>query len=647
MANQFFVFKLKKRRHLVVLGATIAILLVALVVLVSRSSAAGVSVSVDQIRQERIPADAQQLVVVHSNLDSDNTSTLQTFEKRGTSWSSVDGPMDAHLGANGLRANRTEGDKTTPAGTFSLTEAFGIKPFDATKLPYRTVGPNDWWVSDSNAPAYYNTFQTTQPNEGENPTKWDGRRGEHLVNFGRAYNYAVVINYNRPPSVAKPVPGLGSAIFLHVDTGKPTSGCVSIGVDSMRSVLGWLDPTKHPAILIGTDRDLLAADGAAPVVGTTPQGFDVVTPTRVLDTRDGTGRPGHAIGPIGAGQSIDLQVAPTATSVVADGVPTDATAVALNLTITGQQADTYLTVFPTPSDGSNPPLVSNVNARRGEDRANLVIVGVQPGAGMVRIFNKHESAHVVADVVGYVSPGSTGRVLPVDPYRIVDTRDGTGVAARARLGAQAPMTVTVPFVPAHATAVIATVTLVDPSTRTWLSAFGGGAPWNRTSTVNTKSSETSANLAIMPLGPGNTVTMLMGFGTADVLLDVAGFVVTQGGSRYVPAVRPQRVIDTREGLSLRGPVNADETIRLKIPGVPPTATAVAVTLTGVDATAETHLTVQRAGAAPVQVSNVNLGAGTTRANLVIVPVDNTGVISIKNNNGHLHLVADVSGWFEP
>ena len=104
-------------------------------------------ISVDQIRQERIPADAQQLVVVHSNIGSDNTSTLQTFEKRGTSWSSVDGPMDAHLGANGLRASRTEGDKTTPAGTFSLTEAFGIKPFDATKLPYRTVGPNDWWVS--------------------------------------------------------------------------------------------------------------------------------------------------------------------------------------------------------------------------------------------------------------------------------------------------------------------------------------------------------------------------------------------------------------------------------------------------------------------------------------------------------------------
>ena len=646
MANQFLVLKLSKRHHFVVFGGTVALLVAGLWALVSGSSAAGGSISVDQIRQERIPADAQQLVVVHSNIGSDNTATLQTFEKRGTSWSSVDGPMDAHLGANGLRANRTEGDKTTPAGTFSLTEAFGIQPFDATKLPYRTVGPNDWWVSDSNAPDYYNSFQTTQPNEGDNPTKWDGRRGEHLATFGRAYNYAVVINYNRPPSVPKPVPGLGSAIFLHVDTGKPTSGCVSIGEDSMRSVLRWLDPTKHPAIIIGTDRDLLATDGPAPVVGTTPQGFDVVTPTRVLDTRDGTGRPGHAIGPIGPGQTIDVQVVPTATSVVADGVPSHATAVALNLTITGQAADTYLTVYPTPSDGSSPPLVSNVNAATSEDRANLVVVGVQPGTGMVRIFNKNASAHVVADVVGYVSPAGTGRMLPVDPYRIVDTRDGTGVTARARLGAQAPMTVTVPFVPAHATAVVATVTVVDPSAGTWLSAFGGGASWNRTSTVNTRSRETSANLAIMPLGPGNTVQMLAGFGTADVVVDVAGFVVPTG-SRYVPAVRPQRVLDTREGLSLRGPVNADETIRLQIPGLPPTATAVAITITGVDASADTHLTVQRAGAAPVQVSNVNLDAGTTRANLVIVPVDNTGVITIKNKNGHLHLVADVSGWLMP
>jgi L,D-peptidoglycan transpeptidase YkuD (ErfK/YbiS/YcfS/YnhG family) len=553
--------------------------------------------------------------------------------------------MAGHVGRSGLSANRTEGDGTTPSGTFSLTEAFGIQPYDAAKLPYRTVGPYDWWVSDSQAPDYYNTFQTTTPSEGNNPIHWRASAAEHLITFGRAYNYAAVINYNRPPTVPRPVPGLGSAIFLHVDTGKPTSGCVSIGEDQMKSVLSWLDPTKHPAIIIGTDDDLLTADGAAPVIGTTAQGIDYVAPTRVLDTRDGTGRPGRAVGPVGTEQFIDLQVVPTVSSPVADGVPSNATAVALNLTLTGATADTFLTVFPTPGDGSNPPLVSNVNALPREDRANLVLVGVQPGTGMVRIYNKHGSAHVVADVVGYVSPTSTGRVQPVNPYRIVDTRDGTGVTAKDPLGAGAPITVTVPFAPAHATAVIANVTVVDPTDATWLAAFGGQAAWAGTSTVNTKASETSANLAVMPLGPGNTVTVLNHWGKADVVVDVAGFVLADG-SRYVPAKIPQRVLDTRAGLSIRGRIGSDETINLQIPGLPRSATAVALTVTGVNPSEDTHLTVQAAGTATVQVSNVNLSKGSTRANLVIVPVTD-GVISIRNKNGSIDLVGDVSGWFEP
>ena len=46
--------------------------------------------------------------------------------------------------------------------------------------------------------------------------------------------------------------------------------------------------------------------------------------------------------------------------------------------------------------------MSNVNAEPGEHRANLVFVGVGD-AGRVRIYNLAGSAHVVADLVGYVS----------------------------------------------------------------------------------------------------------------------------------------------------------------------------------------------------------------------------------------------------
>jgi L,D-peptidoglycan transpeptidase YkuD (ErfK/YbiS/YcfS/YnhG family) len=56
-----------------------------------------------------------------------------------------------------------------------------------------------------------------------------------------------VIAYN-----AARTPGLGSAIFLHVSTGGPTAGCVSVTQDQLLSLLRWLDPARQPRIIMGT-----------------------------------------------------------------------------------------------------------------------------------------------------------------------------------------------------------------------------------------------------------------------------------------------------------------------------------------------------------------------------------------------------------
>jgi len=270
----------------------IALLLgvVAIVVVRGRgSSASEGSMRIDQIR----PAlgDAEQLVVVHAAQSTDTEAIAETFEKRDGAWHAVDGPMPAQLGRAGLSEAHKEGDGTTPVGVFTMHETFGIKPLNGLALPYRLVGPDDWWVSDSSKPAIYNTWQTTTPDEHGTPTRWDPTHAEHLSTFGTAYNYAAVIDYNRPPSVDAPVPGNGSGIFLHVSTGKPTSGCVAIGSDALVSILKWLDPTKHPRIVIGTERWMLETTPAPAVHGTAPGGFDRVVPTRVLDTRRAS-RPG-------------------------------------------------------------------------------------------------------------------------------------------------------------------------------------------------------------------------------------------------------------------------------------------------------------------------------------------------------------------
>lgn len=60
-----------------------------------------------------------------------------------------------------------------------------------------------------------------------------------------AYDYAAVIAYNTARVAA-----LGSAVFLHVGTGGPTAGCVSLPRAELIRVLEWLRPGKYPLISI-------------------------------------------------------------------------------------------------------------------------------------------------------------------------------------------------------------------------------------------------------------------------------------------------------------------------------------------------------------------------------------------------------------
>ena len=68
------------------------------------------------------------------------------------------------------------------------------------------------------------------------------------------YKYGIVVEYNTDPVVK----GLGSAIFFHVwkAAGVPTEGCVSMSEEAMLLVLGWLDASAKPAVLMGTVADV-------------------------------------------------------------------------------------------------------------------------------------------------------------------------------------------------------------------------------------------------------------------------------------------------------------------------------------------------------------------------------------------------------
>ena len=119
---------------------------------------------------------------------------------------------------------------------------------------------------------------------------------------------------------------------------------------------------------------------------------------------------------------------------------------------------------------------------------------------------------------------------------------------------------------------------------------------------------------------------------------------TAAGDAFV-AQAPVRILDTRDtGV----PIRQSETRTVRATGgagVPTWATAVAINVTATGATAPTFLTVWPTGIARPLASNLNLAAGETVPNLVVVPVGTLGNVSIYNNTGSTHVVVDVVGWY--
>jgi len=118
--------------------------------------------------------------------------------------------------------------------------------------------------------------------------------------------------------------------------------------------------------------------------------FTTLTPSRIVDTRNGTG--GFS-SPVGQGQNIVVTVAGNG------GVPGNgsAKAVVLNVTVDGPTAASDLIVWP---DGGSVPLASDLNFVAGHAVPNLVIVKLSAG-GKIDIRNDFGSTNVIVDVVGW------------------------------------------------------------------------------------------------------------------------------------------------------------------------------------------------------------------------------------------------------
>ena len=131
---------------------------------------------------------------------------------------------------------KREGDGATPLGLWPMRAAV-LRPdrvaAPQTALPWRWIRPGDGWSDDPADPAYNRPVTLPHAFAAENLWKDHG-----------AYDVIIVLGHNDSP----PVPGLGSAIFLHCWRERPTAGCVAVHRDVLIRWLPRLRPGDAVAI---------------------------------------------------------------------------------------------------------------------------------------------------------------------------------------------------------------------------------------------------------------------------------------------------------------------------------------------------------------------------------------------------------------
>lgn len=174
--------------------------------------------------------------------------------------------------------------------------------------------------------------------------------------------------------------------------------------------------TPHPS------RVRWAAIGAACAVAIGGGGFGVVRavvdegvrsayvaiePTRVLDTRSGNPVSNSSLALVVEGQ---ITVVGAASRTV---VPEDATAVAINVTVTGGQKRDgygYVTTYPCTSASDAPPNASSLNFENGVDIANaLNVTTSESGSICLYVWG---TADLIVDVVGYYADHNHDDLYP-------------------------------------------------------------------------------------------------------------------------------------------------------------------------------------------------------------------------------------------
>lgn len=450
------------------------------------------------------------------------------------------------------------------------------------------------------------------------------------------------------------VDGLGGAPAYGF--GPPVAGSVARYNSSFGAVRLTVDDTTLTTEFVtvgGTvvDRSTRTTRGGSVLESlAAPSALAVRAPTRILDTRIGLGAPAAAVLP---GGSIDLLVAGVG------AVPSEATAVVLNVTLGDATGPGFVQVLPTGRATIGESSTTNVEST-GTARANLAIVPVGVG-GRITFFTEG-GGHLVADLLGWTTAsGATaaGRLLAVAPTRVLDTRNGLGTPDRPPGVVPADGDVTLRLrgiagLPTEGIAAVALNLTATDATPGYLQVLPGSSrtgigAWSNLNVA--PGTPTAANLVLVPIGTDGRIS-IHAESPAQVIVDVLGYVTdgaapVRGAGRFVPT-RPTRLVDSRAGGTALG-AGGSLAIPVRLDRVEPprrAASAVFLNITATETTASGFVQVLPTGEAAFgSSSTVNADRrGQTVANASISAVSAARSVSVYSETG-THVIVDVGGYF--
>ncbi len=363
--------------------------------------------------------------------------------------------------------------------------------------------------------------------------------------------------------------------------------------------------------------------------------YSPVVPTRVLETRASAGQVGYSGAKPAAGQLIELQITGVAS------VPSDASAVVLNITGTEATSDGFVTVWPC---GVTRPTTSSLNLRVGVTTPNLVVSKIGTG-GKVCLFTQ-SGAHLLADVSGYFPAVTT--FVPLLPARVLETRVAAGqigfTGPKPVAGRTIELTVAGKGgVPLFASTVVLNITGTEAAADGFVQVWPcDQAKPGLSSNLNLRVGTTVSNAVVSEVSADGKVCIFTQ-SSAHLIADVSGYFAAITDYQPLPTITPARVLETRSSAGQIGYSGPKPVAGQQITVHVNHASAVVLNVTGTEVTRDGFVTVWPCNATRPTASNLNLRVGVTSANAVVTKMSPSDTVCVYTESG-AHLIVDVSGY---